>query len=249
VIAANVDVVFLVMALTRDFNPRRLERYLSVAFDSGAKTVVVLTKADLCDDVGALVERAGLTAAGAAIHAVSAVSGAGVDALTSYFADHATVALIGSSGVGKSTLINRWLGHDLMATRPVRDDERGRHTTTHRSLVTLPSGGLVIDTPGMRELGLWEADAGLSDAFADIAEVARECRFSDCAHEGEPGCAVETAIATGRLAEARLISFKALQREEQRLVDRADPVARTRNKAHNKTLSRALRSAVKDKRK
>jgi ribosome biogenesis GTPase / thiamine phosphate phosphatase len=249
VIAANVDAVFLVTALTRDFNPRRLERYLSVAWESGAKPVVVLTKADLCEDVPALVARAHEVAPGVDVHPVSAVTGQGLDALASYFADHATVALIGSSGVGKSTLINAWLGREAMPTRPVRDDDRGRHTTTHRSLIALPSGGIVMDTPGMRELGLWEADAGLSDAFADIAEVAAECRFSNCAHEGEPGCAIDAALADGRLDAERLKSFKALQREEQRLTDRSDPVARTRSKAHNKAMSRALRAAIRGKRK
>ncbi len=249
VIAANVDHVFLVMALTRDFNPRRLERYLSVAWDSGAKPVIVLTKADLSDDVTGLSAAAAALAPGVPVHAISAVAARGLTELSPYFAGDATVALIGSSGVGKSTLINTWLGRDAIATRPVRDDDRGRHTTTHRALIPLPRGGLVVDTPGMRELGLWDNESGVSDAFADVTELAAQCRFSDCQHQSEPGCAILAALADGRLTQERLDSMHALQREEQRLRNRADPVARTRSKAHHKAMSRARRTVTKDKRK
>ncbi|HYO67753.1 MAG TPA: ribosome small subunit-dependent GTPase A [Archangium sp.] len=216
VVAANVDVVFLVSALTKDLNPRRLERYLAVAGDSGAQPVLVLTKADLCEDVVAARERIAALAPDVPLHTVSSVSGEGLDALWQYIGGNRTVALIGSSGVGKSTLINRLVGSARMEVGAVREDDKGRHTTTHRELFVLPQGGLVIDTPGMRELGLMENEEGLRTAFTDIEELSAGCRFNDCRHEKEPGCAVREALRSGQLAPERLESFRKLVQETTR---------------------------------
>jgi len=216
VVAANVDVVFLVSALTRDLNPRRLERYLTVAWDSGAQPVVVLTKTDLCEDVEAARERIATLAPDVPLHTVSSYTGEGLDVLWQYIGGNRTVALIGSSGVGKSTLINRLLGSARMEVGTTREDDKGRHTTTHRELFVLPQGGLVIDTPGMRELGLMESDEGLRTAFTDIEELAAGCRFSNCRHEKEPGCAVHEAIRGGQLAPERLESYRKLVQEVAR---------------------------------
>ncbi|WP_257452458.1 ribosome small subunit-dependent GTPase A [Archangium lipolyticum] len=216
VVAANVDVVFIVSALTRDLNPRRLERYLALAGDSGAAPVLVLTKADLCEDVAAARENIATLAPDVPLHVVSSVTGEGLDVLWRYIGGNRTVALIGSSGVGKSTLINRLLGSTRQVVAEVREDDKGRHTTTHRELFLLPQGGLVIDTPGMRELGLMESEEGVRTTFVDIEELAAGCRFSDCRHEKEPGCAVREAVRDGRLAPERLESFHKLSQEVSR---------------------------------
>ncbi|HEX5749593.1 MAG TPA: ribosome small subunit-dependent GTPase A [Archangium sp.] len=216
VVAANVDVVFLVSALTRDLNPRRLERYLAVAWDSGAQPVLVLTKSDLCEDVVAARERIAALAPDVPLHTLSSLTGEGIDALWKYIGGNRTVALIGSSGVGKSTLINRLVGAARMEVGAVREDDKGRHTTTHRELFVLPQGGLVIDTPGMRELGLMENEEGLRTAFTDIEELAAGCRFSNCRHEKEPGCAVREALRSGQLAPERLENFRKLVQEATR---------------------------------
>jgi ribosome biogenesis GTPase len=229
VVAANVDVAFLIASLNADLNPRRIERYLATAWDSGASPIVVLTKADLCHDRerDALAGRIEAVALGVPVHAVSAVTGQGLDRLRASFAAGQTAALLGSSGAGKSSLVNALAGAPLMATRAIReDDARGRHTTTHRQLVLLPDGRLVLDTPGMRELGLWEADAGVAATFADIEELARRCRFGDCAHAAEPGCAVQAALADGSLDGSRWRSRAKLQRELAREARRDDPQAR-----------------------
>lgn len=211
VVAANIDLVFICIALNNDFNLRRLERYLAIAWDSGATPVVVLTKADLC---GGLTEKTAAldrVAAGVDVVVTSSLEEDGHTAILPYLVPGRTVAFIGSSGVGKSTLINRLLGQDLLETREVRKDDKGRHTTTRRELIVLPTGGAVIDTPGMRELGVESGD--LARTFADIDELARQCRFSDCQHENEPGCAVRKAIADGLTTEERLLSYKKLQKE------------------------------------
>jgi len=221
VVAANVDTVFLVMGLDGDFNPRRLERYLTVAWDSGAEPVVLLNKADLCDERDA--RRREIEALGAPTHLVSARSGLGLDALGAYLRPGRTVALLGSSGVGKSTLVNRLLGEERLRTRDVRSrDDRGRHTTSTRQLLALPGGGLVIDTPGMRELQLWDSAAGLGATFADLEELGASCRFGDCGHGSEPGCAVRAAVEEGRLPRERLESYHKLQRELVALAVRQD---------------------------
>jgi ribosome biogenesis GTPase len=219
VVAANVDTVFLCMALNHDFNLRRLERYLSVAWDSGATPVVLLTKADLCHDLQkklALVEGA---AVGVDIITVSAMEDNGCQAITPYLIRGNTLAFVGSSGVGKSTLINALLGEERQKTNGLRSDDKGRHTTTHRELIILPGGVMVIDTPGMRELGMWDAGGGLSSAFADIEALAEGCRFRDCTHQIEPGCAIRAALERGELSEARLLSYRKLRAENSYFED------------------------------
>jgi ribosome biogenesis GTPase / thiamine phosphate phosphatase len=244
VVAANADTVFIVSGLGHDLNLRRLERYLTVAWESGADPAIVLTKADVWPNVDAAVADAETVALGVPIHALSAVTGEGVDQLAPHLRAGRTVALLGSSGVGKSTLVNHLLGYDLLATREVRADGRGRHTTSHRQLIMLPGGALVIDTPGMRELQLWETPHGLEASFDDVATLARECRFSDCAHETEPGCAVRSALERGVLDTARLASFRQLQRELRRLELRAS--ARLRSEERKKR-SRAARQRRRPK--
>jgi ribosome biogenesis GTPase / thiamine phosphate phosphatase len=210
VLVANVDTVFLVSGLDADFNVRRLERYLATAWDSGADPVVVLTKLDLCDDMEKIVEAENV-AMGVPVLAVSNVTGEGLEQVDALLRPARTVALVGSSGVGKSTLINRLAGREVMATADIRNDGRGRHTTRHRQLLVLRDGSLLVDTPGLRELQLWEGD--LDRAFADIAELASQCRFNDCAHATEPDCAIQAALADGSLDPARYASYRKLERE------------------------------------
>lgn len=235
VLAANVDVVLLVTSLNEDFDLRRLERYLTLARESGAAPVVVLTKADLHPDPDAAVAEAEAVALGVPVIAVSTHTGRGLDAVRSYLGPGVTAALLGSSGVGKSTLVNTLAGERLLATQEIRSDGKGRHTTVRRELVQLPDGALVIDTPGMRELQLWVADEGLEETFEDVTSLFEHCRFSDCAHEVEPGCAVQEAIDEGRLAPERWESYLKLQAElahlERRLDRRAEAEARRRWKA------------------
>ena len=210
-VAANVDTVFICMALNNDFNLRRLERYLAVAWDSMATPVVVLTKADLCADVVARLAEVSAVALGVDVLVTTSMGGDGYAAVNRYLGRGRTVAFLGSSGVGKSTLINRLLGGDVLATRETGEHDKGRHTTTYRQLIALPGGGAVIDTPGMRELQLEGADLGKT--FADIDDLAEKCRFHDCTHSGEPGCAVREAVESGALAADRLDSYRKLQSE------------------------------------
>jgi ribosome biogenesis GTPase len=227
VVAANVDVVFVAMGLDGDFNLRRLERYLAVAWDSGASPVVLLTKTDRCPDVEGHAAAVRSVAPGAPVLPISALSGEGLDDVRAWLEPGRTAAIIGSSGVGKSTLINVLAGHDVLATREVRTgDDRGRHATTHRQLIALRGGGLVIDTPGMRELGLWDGGDAIGDTFAEIDELAASCRFADCRHEREPGCAVLVAIGDGRLPGERLRNRRKMEREAARTEARRTPSER-----------------------
>lgn len=243
VVAANVDTVFVVAGLDGDWNPRRIERYLVAAWDSGAVPVVVLNKADLLGDAAARVAEMEAVAIGAAVVALSALGGFGLEALDPWLAPGATVALIGSSGVGKSTLVNALAGEDRQATQAVREaDSRGRHTTTWRELVPLPGGALLVDTPGMRELQLWdEGGDGLDGAFPDVANLAAACRFGDCAHEAEPGCAVRAALASGALEGARFESWRKLQRELRWLATRRDARARAEEASRWKAITRSMK--------
>ena len=213
VLAANIDTAFLVTSLNSDLNPRRMERYLTVAYANGAMPVVVLTKSDLSDDIAAQLDSISAIAIGTPVHVVSAVTGEGMEELRPYLEDNRTVALLGSSGVGKSTLVNALAGEEVLKVQEIREDDKGRHTTTHREMVLLPDGGIIVDTPGMRELQLWDADEGLQGSFQDIDALAAQCRFRDCSHRSEPGCAARAAIDSGELEPERLASFEKLQRE------------------------------------
>ncbi len=214
IVAANIDTVFVVTSLNNDFNLRRIERYVTAVWDSGASPVVVLSKSDLCADVEEKITQVESVAFGVSVHVISAVAGQGLDALDNYFVAGQTVALMGSSGVGKTTLINRLTDEDSRIVREIREsDDRGRHATTSRDLIVLPRGGLILDTPGMRELQLWDSGDSLAETFDDVESFAESCYFTDCGHKQEPGCAVRGAIERGILDPARLESFEKLQRE------------------------------------
>jgi len=213
VVAANIDNVFICMSLNNDFNPHRLERYLSVCWESGAVPVVVLTKADLCKDIKEKRLAVEAVTMGADVLVTSAIEEDGYQQILQYIKAGWTIAMIGSSGAGKSTLINRLLGENRIETNGLRNDDKGRHTTTKRELFLLPNGGLVIDTPGMRELGLWDAVGGVSKTFSDVKELSVNCRFKDCSHTSEPGCAILSAIESGELSAERLKSYRKLKAE------------------------------------
>ncbi|MEA2620395.1 MAG: ribosome biosis GTPase / thiamine phosphate phosphatase [Chloroflexota bacterium] len=231
VMASNVDVALLVAGLDNDFNLRRIERYLAVAAGSRIRPVVVLNKADLADDVDGRLVAVDAVAPGVATVAVSARTGLGLDGLRRHLLPGTTAAILGSSGVGKSTLVNALLGEDRQATAEVRlSDSRGRHTTTHRELFELPGGALLVDTPGIRALEVLGAEEGVEAAFDDVADIAAACRFSDCRHEAEPGCAIRTALADGTLSEERLASHRKLERELARAAREGDPRARAEHR-------------------
>jgi len=218
VLAANIDTVFLVSGLDSDYNIRRVERYLATTWESGANPVIVLNKIDLCPDIDAKIAEIESVALDVPIIAISAVNNVGFDAFGEYLKPGHTVALLGSSGVGKSTIINCLLGENRLKTRAVRDyDNRGRHTTTHRELIVLPGGGIVIDTPGMREIQVWGDDNGLRQTFDDIEKLTDLCQFNDCRHETEPGCAIKLALEDGSLDQKRYSNYVRLQKEQQNL--------------------------------
>src|SRR6266446_3125986 len=250
VLAANVDTALLVAALDGDFNPRRVERYLAQCWESGAKPVVVLNKADGCVDTNVKTEEIERIALGTEVCVISAKTGQGMEGLEKFLKQRQTVVLLGSSGVGKSTIANRLLGELQQEIQPVREgDSRGRHTTTARELFVLPGGALLIDTPGLRELQLWDAAEGLSQAFADIEALATECRFADCKHESEPGCAVRAALSAGTLDEARLENRRKLLREQEFLRRKMDPEARQAEKQRIKRMFRGIRQMYRHKNK
>ena len=249
VVAANVDVVFLVCGLDGDFNVRRIERYVAAGWESGAQPVLVLNKSDLVDDLEARMEEVVAVAPGVPVVALSALDGAGIETLTPWLIAGRTVALLGSSGVGKSTIANALLGEERQATGAVReDDARGRHTTTRRELIVLPSGALLLDTPGMRELGMWSSGEGVAEAFSDVEQIAAGCRYRDCSHDQEPGCAVRRAITDGTLAEDRFASWRKLQKEVRWLAIRQDERLRAQEEAKWKAIHKSMKHHPKAER-
>lgn len=248
VAAANIDVVFLVTSCNADFNPRRLERYLALGYDSGAAPVVVLTKADLVADVAPFVGAAEVVARGAPVVVTSSATDSGVEQLREFLAGRRTGAMLGSSGVGKSTLINRLLGEERFATAAIREhDDRGRHTTTRRELVVVPGGGLLIDTPGMRELQLLDVGEGMLAAFADVHSLAAGCAFDDCRHDSEPDCAVKRAVAEGTLPAERLESYRKLEAELEHERGKHDKRARAEANRQGRIFGRLQRDVLKKK--
>jgi ribosome biogenesis GTPase len=247
-LAANVDIAFVVTSFGPDLEPRRLERYLVTVWESGASPEIVLTKSDRFDDVAEMVAEVEAVGVGVPVWVVSAVTGEGVDEVRARIGRGRTAVLVGSSGVGKSTLVNRWLGEELLATSETRaDDDEGRHTTTRRELLLLPGGGIVIDTPGIRELQLWDAAASgaLEEAFADVEEIAATCRFHDCAHGVEPGCAVRAALADGSLPQERYASWQKLQRELRSIAIRADARLRKEERKRWHQVTREARARTR----
>ena len=249
IVAANIDTVFLIASLNEDFNLRRVERYLIVAWESGARPVIILSKSDLCDEAEARIEEIRAVVGDVSIHAISVVREEGLNQLVRYFKHGQTVALLGSSGVGKSTLINHLLGHEYLRVQETRErDGRGRHTTTHRELIVLPQGGLVLDTPGMRELQLWDGESGLHVAFADIETIASRCYFSDCGHHDEPQCAIREALADGEIDTERYQSYEKLQKELTYLARKQDIRSAIAEKKRWKKLSRVASQRAQMKR-
>jgi ribosome biogenesis GTPase len=244
-LAANVDVAFVVSSLGPDLEPRRIERYLVTIWESGATPEIVLTKSDRFDDPWEMVAEVEAVAVGVPVHVVSAVTGDGCDALRERLRPGTTAVLLGSSGVGKSTLVNRFAGRELMAVKETRaDDDEGRHTTTHRELILLPDGGIVIDTPGLRELQLWDG-GGLEEAFSDVEELAGDCRFNDCTHTQEPGCAVLAAVRSGELPSERFQSWRKLQRELRAIEIRHDARLRREERRRWQLITREARARTR----
>ncbi len=246
IIATNLDTVFIVCGLDYDFNLNRIERYLILTWESGASPVIILSKADLCPDLATKIAAVEAIALGVPVLPISVTTQQGLEQLQTYLQPGQTIALLGSSGVGKSTLTNYLMGTTVQAVQAVRQhDSKGRHTTTHRELLRLPSGALIIDTPGMRELQLWSGDVGLGDTFADIEKIGQRCRFRDCHHQAEPGCAVQAAIAIDELQPERLQHYQKLQRELDYINQKQDQRASLNSKARWKKIHKAMRQSSK----
>lgn len=246
ILASNIDYIFLVTSLNQNYNLRRIERYVTISWESGAIPVVILSKSDLCDDIDSKIIEVESIAPGVDIHAISGITGEGVDNLRKYISEGDTICLLGSSGVGKSTLVNRLIGTEVMNTGIIRlEDGRGKHTTTHRQMISVPEGGLIIDTPGIREIALWDGSEGIEETFKDVENLSLQCKFSDCKHKTEPGCAVLKAISEGILSSDRLESYKKLQREIQYMERKQNKKLQIEEKKKNKSVKKYIRDIKK----
>lgn len=249
IVAANIDDLLIVTAPNSSLNLRRIERYLTLAWASGANPALLLTKADLCDDLASDIGKLNTIGGGVPVVTVSSITRCGFEDLAAFISSGRTSALVGPSGVGKSTLINCLCGNDLLKVQAVRErDQKGKHTTSHRQLVLLPTGGMIVDTPGMRELRLWEAADGIGEAFDDIEEIAVGCRFSDCRHESEPGCSVRKAVEAGTLNRRRLESHRKLKREQEHSERKYDKRSQPEQRTRWKSATKGLRNQMKTKR-